>query len=287
MKTRTLDLDGPMHLADFGGSGPPLVLIHGLGASHTSWMAVAPTLSSRRRVLAPDLLGFGRTPLAGRPASIEANIALLARFLEREVREPAVLVGNSMGGLVSVLTAAAHPRAVSGLVLVCPALPRPSGAPVDRLVAMLFATYMIPGLGELFLRRRMTQVGPEKVLRDTLRLCGVDPEHMLPEALRASVDLAHERRGYPWADAAFLGSARSLIRTNLRRDRIYDLIRRLPAPALLIQGSADRLVPLASTAAAARLRPDWQLEVLEGVGHVPQLQVPERWVEIVARWLDR
>lgn len=287
MKGRVVDAGGPVHVADFGGSGPPVVLVHGLGASHTSWMAVGPALAERRRVLAPDLIGFGRTPLAGRAASIEANVAMLARFLDEEAREPAVLVGNSMGGLLALLTAAARPGAVSGLVLVCPALPRPSSAPVDAMVTALFAMYLIPGVGELFLRRRMAQVGPEQVLRDTLRLCGVDPARVLPAAWEASLALAHERRGFAWADAAFLAAARSLVRTNLRRERVYQVIRELPARGLLIQGSADRLVPLAATAAAARLRPDWQLEVLEGVGHVPQLEVPERWVEIVTRWLDR
>lgn len=287
MKTRVIDIGGPVHVADFGGSGPPLVLVHGLGASHTSWMAVGPALAERRRVLALDLIGFGRTPLGGRPPTIEANVDLLARFLDQEVREPAVLIGNSMGGLLSVLTAAAHPRAVKGLVLVCPALPHPRGASMDRRVATLFAIYMIPGLGELFLRRRMAQVGPEQMLRDTLRLCGVDPARVLPAAWEASVALAHERRRLGGADEAFLGAARSLMRTNLRRGRVHDALRGIAAPGLLIQGSVDRLVPAATTVAAARLRPDWRLEVMEGVGHVPQLEVPERWVELVNGWLER
>lgn len=285
MKTRMIDIGGPVHLVDFGGSGPPVVLVHGLGASHTSWMAVGPSLAERRRVLALDLIGFGRTPLGGRPPTIEANIDLLARFLEREVREPAVLIGNSMGGLLSVLTAAAHPRAVSGLVLVGAALPHPRGAPMDRVVATLFAMYMIPGVGELVLRRRMAKVGPEKMLRDTLRLCGVEPARMLPAVWEASLALAHERRRLGGADEAFLGAARSLVRTNLRRDRVHAAIRGVAAPTLLIQGTADRLVPAAVAMAAARLRPDWRLEVMEGVGHVPQLEVPERWVELVSGWL--
>jgi pimeloyl-ACP methyl ester carboxylesterase len=287
MKTRIIDIGGPVHVADFGGSGPPLVLVHGLGSSHTLWIPVGPALAERRRVLAPDLLGFGRTPPAGRPTSIEGNVALLARFLDEEVREPAVVVGSSMGGLIALLTAAARPRAVSRLVLVGPALPRPPGAPVDRVVAALFASYMVPGLGELVVRRRIAKVGPEKALRDMLRLCGVDPARVPPAAWEASLALAHERLGFPWANSAFLGAARSLVLTILRRERVYDIIRGLSPPTLMIHGTADRLVSPAATAAVARLRPDWHLEVLEGVGHVPQLQVPERWLEIVSRWLER
>lgn len=286
MKTRSVDLGGPVHLADFGGEGAPVVLVHGLGGSHTNWMAVGGALAAKSRVLAPDLLGFGRTPLAGRAPSIEANVALLGRFLAEVVGEPATLVGNSMGALVSLLTAAAYPDRVSRLVLVGPALPLPPGAKVDPRVVFLFAMYMIPGAGELFVRRRMNQLGPEKMLRETLRICGVTPERMLPAAWEASLSLAHERREtMPWANQAYVGSARSLVLTNLRREKVYRTIAKIRAPGLLIQGSADRLVPVASTAEVARRRPDWRYEVLEGVGHVPQLEVPSRWVEIVMGWM--
>jgi pimeloyl-ACP methyl ester carboxylesterase len=281
-----VDIGGPVHVADFGGEGQPVVLVHGLGASHTSWMAVGPALAQRRRVLAIDLLGFGRTPPAGRGATMDAQAALLARFLEKEIGEPAVLVGNSMGGLVSVLTAAARPDAVSGLVLVGAALPRPVLARFDARVAAMFLTYMLPGVAELSMWARSRLVPPEQVLRDVLHLCGADPERMLPEAWEASVALARERRTYPWANAAYLGAARSVVRTLVRREHVHDLIRRIPARGLLIQGTEDRLVPAEVSAEVARLRPDWQHEVLQGIGHVPQLQVPERWVEIVNRWLD-
>src|SRR5580658_7670330 len=104
MESRTTDLEGPVHYLE-GGSGPPVVLVHGLGGSHVNWLAVAPQLARKRHVLVPDLAGFGRTPLAGRSSSIEANRALLDSFLRVIVKEPAVLVGNSMGGLISILEA--------------------------------------------------------------------------------------------------------------------------------------------------------------------------------------
>jgi len=285
MKTRMLDIDGPVHVADFGGSGSPIVLVHGLGGSYTNWMPVGEALAARGRVLAPDLIGFGRTPVGARAASIEANIALLARLIEKELGEPAVLVGNSMGGLLSVLLAAKRPDLVSRLVLVAPALPLAFGAILDPQVAGLFTLYMVPGMGELYLRRRMAQRGPEGMLRDMLRMCGVDPKRLAPATYEASVELARERAGYAWADQAFLASARSLVRTNMRRMRIYGAIRRIKAPGLIVQGTADRLVPTASSRAAARLRPDWRLELLPGVGHVPQIEVPDRWLNVVTSWL--
>lgn len=289
MEKRTLDLAGPVHVADFGGTGRPIVLVHGLGGSYTNWMAVGGALAARGRVVAPDLLGFGRTPLSGRDPSIAANVALLGRLLDHlgaSAQSPAILVGNSMGGLVSLLLAAERPEAVSRLVLVGPALPRPLSAPTDMRVAALFALYAIPGVGELFMSQRLAKAGPERVLRDTLRICGVEPRALPPEIWDESITLARERAGYAWASQAFLGSARSMLRTHARRSRVEEAMRRVRARTLITQGAIDRLVPVAVSEAAARIQPAFRLEVMDGVGHVPQLQVPSRWLSIVERWLD-
>src|SRR5262249_10625503 len=127
---------------------------------------------------------------------------------------------------------------------------------------------------------------PERVLRQTLRLCGVDPERMPRELWHEAVSLAGERAGYAWASRAFLGSARSMLLTLAWRGRVEDAMRRVRAPTLLTQGALDRLVPRAVSEHAVRLRPDWRLVVMEGVGHVPQIQVPEQWLSVVDAWLD-
>src|SRR5256885_14817167 len=77
VKHCTVDLDGPVHYADFGGSGRPIVLVHGLGGPHLNWLAVAPGLTPRARVLALDLARLRRTPTAGRTARVGANRKLL------------------------------------------------------------------------------------------------------------------------------------------------------------------------------------------------------------------
>lgn len=289
MKTRTITLPGqggPLHLADFGGEGPPIVLVHGLGGSHVNWMAVGATLAKRGRVLAPDLLGFGRTPLAGRRPGVRSNVDLLARFLRDEVKEPAILVGNSMGGLVSMLTAAAHPALISRLVLVGAALPVPFGTPFDRTVASLFAVYAVPLVGELVLGYRLRKVGPEKVLRDTLRLCGISPSKVPTEIMETALSLARERVSYPWSNQAFLGSARAILRENAQPAKLHAELRAVQARTLLVHGTADRLVNVAVSRSVLKLRPDWALTELEGVGHMPQLEVPERWTEALTTWLD-
>lgn len=286
MKLATIDLGGPVHYADFGGTGAPLVLIHGLGGSLTNWLAVAEGLTSRFRVFAPDLIGFGRTPLAGRRPGIPEQAAMLARFIAHVGGGPGVVVGNSMGGLVAVQLAADHPALVSRIILVNAALPRGLSTPVDSTVVSLFALYMMPFFGEAFMRRRTAAMGPEGVLRATMELCGVDVNELPPEVYAAQLEVARARLAMPWANKSFLQAARSVVMTAGRRGHVHAMIRRIKAPGLLILGARDRLVPLSVGKDVARLRPDWRLTVLDDVGHVPQLQVPERWLAAVGSWLD-
>jgi pimeloyl-ACP methyl ester carboxylesterase len=286
MKLATIDLGGPVHYADFGGSGPPMVLVHGLGGSLTNWLAVAEALTSRFHVFAPDLIGFGRTPLAGRGPGIAEQSAMIARFIDHVGGGPAVVVGNSMGGLVAVQLAADHPELVARIILVNAALPRELGTRLDRTVVALFALYMAPLVGEAFLRRRTARIGPEGVLRETMLLCGVDVNELPPEVYAAQLEVARARLAMPWAHQSFLLAARSVVMTAGRRGRMHAMIRRIKAPGLLIHGSRDRLVPVSVGEDVKRLRPDWRLTVLDDVGHVPQLQVPERWLAAVTSWLD-
>jgi glycerol-3-phosphate dehydrogenase len=101
------------------------------------------------------------------------------------------------------------------------------------------------------------------------------------------VELARERLArMPWANRAFLDAARSTLKV-LRRRTAYDaMVDRIAAPTLVIQGERDRLVSLAASRALARRRPDWTLEALEDIGHVPQLENPGLFAERVERWLD-
>jgi pimeloyl-ACP methyl ester carboxylesterase len=71
----------------------------------------------------------------------------------------------------------------------------------------------------------------------------------------------------------------------LRRESYFQMVASVRAPALIVQGDRDRLVNVESARALAALRPDWRIEILEGVGHVPQLEVPERFLAVVEPWL--
>lgn len=257
-----------------------MVLVHGLGGMHLNWLAVGAALARRYRVVAPDLIGFGTTPPAGRRSSIPANLLALRRFVEViGGGEPVILVGNSMGGLLSGFLAADEPRLVDRLVLVDPAVPNPRFEGVSAIVLAFFTALMAPGVATRYLQRRTRQLGAEALVKTTLAAVCADPHRVAPEIVRAHIELTERRiSGMPWSDRALVEAARSLLRVLIGARRYYDRMGRVKAPALVIQGSEDRLVPLPAVRRLLARCPGWRLEVIQGVGHVPMLETPDRFL---------
>ena len=147
------DIDGPVHYIDHGGTGPAIVMVHGLGGSHLNWELVGPDLAADYRPYAVDLRGFGLTPLGSHSASLKSQVALLVQFIKAVAGGRALLFGNSMGGLIAMLLAAHHPRLVDGLVLLDPALPMRSIKNVNRITMARLGLPVVPWLGEEAVRR--------------------------------------------------------------------------------------------------------------------------------------
>jgi pimeloyl-ACP methyl ester carboxylesterase len=290
-QSRLAELNGPTHWVDFGGpaGGPPFVLVHGLGGSHLNWLRIAPELAQRRRTVAIDLAGFGLTRPAGRSSSVPANTGLLDRFLDLLDAGPAILVGNSMGGMIALRQAASRPASVAGLVLLDPSLPVPGlhRHRPDPLVALRFALFATPVLGGQLLARSRQRMTDRQLVDRVLGLCLVDPSVLPEQVLDAAIRLAGIRRRFPEADSAFLDAARSLIRVLANPIRYRQLIARVQAPVLLIHGERDRLVPVAAARTVAAARPDWQSVLLPEIGHTPQLECPELMLDQLTGWLRR
>jgi pimeloyl-ACP methyl ester carboxylesterase len=284
--SRTVDIDGPVHHVDFGGreDGPIVVLVHGLGGSHLNWDLFAPLLTPHARVHALDLPGFGRSEPGERTANVRDNVVVLDRFVREVTGGPVVLVGNSMGGMVSVLEAQRSPAKVSGLVLVDPALPGPRGRP-DPRVAAAFGLYALPGAGRRYLAGRRRRLGARGTVREMLELCGVDPDAVPPSLIDRSVALVDDRRDVAGMDRAFLTAARSLLLLLADPRLMRRAMAGLQVPVLLVHGDRDRLVPVSVARDVARRHPDWRYVELPGVGHVPQLQCPELLAEHLLAWL--
>ena len=288
------DLDGPVHWIEFGPApgdgrdGTPVVFVHGLGGSHLNWCLIGPQLAAGRRAVALDLHGFGLTPGTRGTSTVERNARLLDRFVREVTGTPVILVGNSMGGLISIMRASAAPDTVRGLVLIDPALPPPRRAP-DRQVASQFLTFALPGLGEFYVRSVMSRRPPQLAVQRVIDLCFADPSRIDPAMFTASIALAAERQsqGARARDEAFLAASRSLMRVVGLRGRYWQMMASVRVPVLLIGGEADRLVPAASMRQAAARNPGWETVILPGVGHTPQLEVPDAVAGQLADWLGR
>jgi pimeloyl-ACP methyl ester carboxylesterase len=268
--------------------GPPFVCVHGLGGSLLNWALVAPRLARRGPVIALDLAGFGQTPLGERGASVGSNWKLLDGFLRALGLPAVVLIGNSMGGMVSLIQAAQRPASVESLVLVDAAFPRTSTVQgqFDPRVASLFALYSAGRVGEWFARMRSRRLGAEGLVRETLRVTAADPASIDPLLVRAMIEQTRRRQEYEYATRAFLAAARSIFRAQVTPGRYRTLVRSIASPALVMHGARDRLVPVATARQAAADHPNWKLVVFDDLGHIPQMEAPERWLSEVEGWLD-
>ena len=288
------DLDGPVHWIEFGDEGAPgrdgtpIVFVHGLGGSHLNWCLIGPELAAGRRAVALDLHGFGLTPGTRTTSNVHYNAMLLDRFVREVTGTPVILAGNSMGGLISIMQASGVPDSVAGLVLIDPALPPPRQVP-DRQVGSRFLMYALPGIGELYLRSVQSRQPPQLAVQRVIELCFADPSRIDPAMFRASIALAAERRsqGVRDGDEAFLAASRSLMRVVGLRRRYWEMMASVRVPVLLLGGEADRLAPVAAMRQAAARNPGWDTVMLPGVGHTPQLEVPDAVTGKLADWLGR
>jgi pimeloyl-ACP methyl ester carboxylesterase len=269
-----------------GPAGAPVIVaVHGLEGCAVNWSALAPLLTDRYRVLAPDLAGHGFTRSAGRGVDVSANRLLLHRFIEAVAGSPVILMGNSMGGMISLSEAAAAPGTVTGLILLDPALPFMPVRPDPSVVGM-FLVNMIPGVSQRIIRRRR-QFSPDELVAGILATVCADPSRVSPEVVEQHVEVARRRFGFTEADREFTLAARSVVSaagyvTGRAYRRAISAVR---CPVLVLHGTLDRLIPVAAARMVARAHPAWSLVVLPGVGHVPQLEAPQSCAAEIREWL--
>lgn len=286
MSNTILDIGGPIRVTEYGGDGPLILLVHGLGGSTENWDVTGPLLTDSGRVAAVDLVGFGDSAPGDRRPSVEDNARLVAEVVDILGYDDATLVGNSMGGLVSMIVAVEHASRVDRLVLLNPALPVSRRRPPDLEVLTKLIGPLVPGIGVPAFRVYRAAHSPEEETAETLRMIAADPETVPDWARDRLTDANRRRRSHEWAIPSFLEADRSIARYVLRPRRFNRLIHRISAPTLLVHGSEDRLVSVDSARWAAAQRPDWTYEEMEGVGHVPMLEAAEWFAELVTDWWE-
>jgi pimeloyl-ACP methyl ester carboxylesterase len=272
---------GPAEGAGEGAPRERALYVHGLGGASTNWTDLAALLGVRFDGWAVDLPGFGRSqpPPRGR-YSIRGHVTAVVDVLEHVVAtpgpgagKPVHLLGNSLGGLVSLLVASRRPDLVASLTLVSPAMPV-YRVPAAFSRAMLLL--LVPGIPSLA-ERRMAGIPPEEHVRAMVRMCFGNPRAVPRQRVEQAVQEMKERAGQPWADRALTRSMRGLITSYLRvgSANAWRAARALRTPTLVVWGSLDRLVDPALAPRLAGVVQDARLLVLDGVGHVAMLEAPE------------
>lgn len=273
------DLDGPVHHLDLGGpAGAPVVLsVHGLGGSALYWGLLAPLLSTTHRVLAVDLFGHGRSglPTGPRQDALTADRRLLDRFVREVVGEPVVLLGHSMGGVLTLLQAVAAPETVRRLVLLSPPVPGAEGR-LDLAIAAKLTFLRLPGVAGVA-ARKLAALPPEQVVDQQLRQATPHVGRIPAEAVSAAVAETRGRAARPDAAAgqaeqwaALLGTMALLARPRAWRRTVAAVA----VPTLWLQGADDPLAKAGPARALAATRPDWAFEVRPGVGHLLAVEDP-------------
>lgn len=281
----TLDLDGPVRYRSWEGpADATFVLLHGLGGSSLNWVLVAPGLARLGRVLTPDLLGFGETPRAGRGSGLMDQRRLVSAFVRELGSGRVVLAGNSMGGALAALTAAVDPEAVDGLVLTNSVFPWARGGWPHPVVMATFVAYRSPMAGEWLVRRRFGPVDPDLAVRASLAMITADARSVPEEMTRLMAAQVKARTRDPDAGPAFLEATRSMLRLGRRPTIAARALDAVLCPVLVLHGRRDRLVPVAFAEAALRNHPTWRGRIFPDLGHVPQIEAPDRWVAEVAAW---
>jgi pimeloyl-ACP methyl ester carboxylesterase len=281
-----IDLDGPVHFLEHGGDGATMILVHGLAGSYLNWQSVAPDLAESYRVFSIDLAGFGLTPPAGRGCTVQANQRLLGNFgAAVSPDDPVILVGNSMGGLVSMLEAAANPERVAALILINPALPLVDLGGVNSFTIQRLIVPTFPGVGRGAMRRYYEATSAEERVDEAIAFITADPEVVSPARRAASIEMQKLRDEMEWAIPAFVEASRSIAATLTRRRSFDRMLHKIVSPTLLIHGDQDKVVGPSSAKWAAKQRPDWHFRMFHGVGHVPMIEVPEEFVRTVNGFL--
>ncbi|MGI8607392.1 MAG: alpha/beta fold hydrolase [Gaiellaceae bacterium] len=253
-----------------GGAGRPVVLVHGLGGAATNWTRLAPLLARSRRVIVPDLPGHGRSGSFGRSADLGAYADCIAAILERETAAPAALVGHSMGGVVALRLAVAHPVRVSALVLVESAGISSASRRAEAFLALTGLLKPARHAGRL-----RHHIAPRSSLRGlTFGYWGAG----LARDLTAEAALGFLEGGRDATDVATASAA--LIRHDPRLD-----LDRVACPALVLWGSRDRIVPLEDGFEYAR-RLRAPIRVVAGAGHLLIGERPEECASILEDFLD-
>jgi len=242
-----------------------LIMVHGFTSSLESWDAVAKNLANDYRVIRPDLPGHGLTgPDSQKRYSNEETVAFLSNFIDALDIEAPVLIGNSLGGLVSWRVAAQSPEKVSQLVLISPGGFSINGV-TDEPVA-------VPTMLKFYLTK-----APEAGVKQATSNLYANPEN-LPEKRISTI---RDMMQHPGNGDAFV----ERLSVFTLPDPTMDL-EKVKSPTLVVWGQQDKMIPVSQATWFSGALPNSTLKIYENAGHVPQEETPEQLAQDVRLFLE-
>jgi len=271
-----LELHGHRIAFRYAGSGPLLVLVHGITSTSATWEAILPALARRFTVLAPDLLGHGGSAKPRGDYSLGAHASGVRDLMLALGHERATFVGHSLGGGVAMQLSYQFPERCERLVLV------DSGG-LGKEVNVLLRAATLPGSDAvlpLLTHRRVLDAG--RAVGSLLDRVG----------LRAGTDVSEIAKGHASladrdARAAFTNTLRAIVDAGGQRvsarDRLY-LAEHVPF--LIVWGARDSIIPVAHGRRAHQLVPTSRLEIFDHAGHFPHVDEPARFLSVLQAFVD-
>lgn len=267
-----------------GEGAANVVYVHGLGGSSTNWTDLGYLLAPWGHGIAVDLPGFGFSePADGFELTMHAQADGLADYIACLDEGAVHLVGNSMGGVISLLLAARRPDLVRTLTLISPAMPDLRPDP-RRLSDPRVALTVLPGIGKR-VRKKLAALGPRERARQVINLCFADPQSFPANRFDELAEEHGARMNYPWAMPALTRSTVGLIRTWMVSGArsLWSAAREVQAPTLVIWGEQDRVVGARKARRTTNALPNGRLLLLPEAGHVAQMERPVAVAEAIVR----
>jgi pimeloyl-ACP methyl ester carboxylesterase len=251
------------------GKGPPLLLIHGFGASTFTWRHVAPELAKSYRVIAVDLKGFGQSdkPFDGR-YSVYDQAELLAQLIEDKDLRDLTLVGHSFGGGVALLLALEANQRLDGRItrlVLLDSIAYPQNIPV------FFRLLDVPLVSQLGVR----MVPPSVQTRVALQIAYFDDSKIDPQEIELYAAPLKTAAG----KHAIIHSARQIVPEDIAE--LSERYKTIELPTLILWCDHDRIVPLEVGIKLRRTLPNSTLRLIEDCGHMPQEEQPAATLALI------
>ncbi len=275
-RVHTVVVHGHRRAYRTAGSGPVLLLIHGIGDSSETWLPVMERLAARHTVIAPDLLGHGDSAKPRADYSVAAYANGMRDLLDVLDIDRATVVGHSLGGGVAAQFAYQYPERCDRLVLMATGGVGHEVNPVLRLGSLPCSEVALLPL----------QLPPVRllgrVLIRSLQAVGADIARDADELIRLAETLTDGE-----SRAAFSRTLRSVVdwrgQVVTMRDRAYLTSH---VPILLIWGSRDAVIPVEHAALAAEALPHARVEIFDDAGHCPHHSDPARFTELIVDFVE-